>query len=165
MNGLIRSMHVRVVAADGEMLGEMETERAQALANEAGLDLVEVGSDAVPPVCRIMDYSKAQYEKRRKSSGVKTVRTQLKQIRLRVKIGQHDVDVKLGRARKFLEQRHKVKLNVMFRGRENAHHDLGRELLNDLIARLADVAGVEQPPMMEGGRSMSALLSPLPQKN
>jgi translation initiation factor IF-3 len=165
MNGLIRSTRVRVVAADGEMLGEMETERAQALANDAGLDLVEVGGDAVPPVCRIMDYSKSQYEKRKKSTGPKPSRSQLKQIRLRVKIGQHDVDVKLGRARKFLEQRHKVKLNVMFRGRENAHHDLGRELLHGIMSKLGDIASVEQPPMMEGGRAMSALLSPLPQKN
>lgn len=147
------------------MLGEMETERALALANEAGLDLVEVGSDAVPPVCRIMDYSKSEYEKRKKSSGSKPTRVQLKQIRLRVKIGQHDVDVKLAHARRFLEQRHKVKLSIMFRGRENAHHNLGRELLHEIISGLSDISAVEQPPMMEGGRSMSALISPLPQKN
>ena len=161
MNEQIRITPVRVVDADGEMLGEMETAKALELAEEAGMDLVEVGANAKPPVCRIMDYSKVQYEKKKKSSGGKQHRTQLKQIRLRAKIGEHDIQVKVDAARKFLERRDKVKINVMFRGRENAHHDLGRELLEDVIKRLSDVSTVEQFPRMESGRMMSTTLTPL----
>lgn len=143
------------------MLGEMETAKALELAEEAGMDLVEVSPNARPPVCRIMDYSKVQYEKKKKSAGPKQHRTQLKQIRLRAKIGDHDIKVKVDNARKFLERRDKVKINVMFRGRENAHHDLGRDLLEDIISMLQDVSTVEQPPKMEGPRMMSATLTPL----
>ena len=161
MNENIRITPVRVVDADGEMLGEMETAKAIEVAEEAGMDLVEVSPNARPPVCRIMDYSKAQYEKRKKSSGGKQHRTQLKQIRFRAKIGDHDVMVKVQKARQFLERRDKVKINVMFRGRENAHHDLGRELLEGVIEQLSDVSTVEQHPRMESGRVMSATLSPI----
>lgn len=143
------------------MLGEMETAKALELAEEAGMDLVEVSPNAKPPVCRIMDHSKAQYEKRKKSAGPKQHRTQLKQIRLRAKIGEHDVQVKIQKAREFLSRRDKVKINVMFRGRENAHHDLGRELLENVIQQLADVSTVEQSPRMESGKVMSATLTPL----
>lgn len=143
------------------MLGEMETAQALQLAEEAGMDLVEVGATSKPPVCRIMDYSKVRYEKKKKSAGPKQHRTQLKQIRLRAKIGEHDVKVKVDAARKFLERRDKVKINVMFRGRENAHHDLGRDLLNNVIEMLSDVSTVEQFPRMESGRMMSATLTPL----
>ncbi len=128
------------------------------MAREVGLDLVEVGSNARPPVCRIMDYGKVQYEKKKKSN-TKTHRTQLKQIRLRPKIGGHDLEVKVNRARKFLEKHDKVKINVLFRGRENAHRDLGREMLDEIINTLEDIASVEKPPGMEG-RMMSAVLAP-----
>ncbi|TWT59115.1 Translation initiation factor IF-3 [Thalassoglobus neptunius] len=161
MNENIRITPIRLVDAEGEMLGEMETVKALELAEEAGMDLVEVSPNAKPPVCRIMDYSKAQYEKRKKSAGPKQHRTQLKQIRLRAKIGDHDIQVKVQKARTFLERRDKVKVNVMFRGRENAHHDLGRELLEGFIQKLSDVATVEQYPRMESGKVMSATLSPL----
>lgn len=161
MNEGIRISPIRVVDADGEMLGEMETAKALELADEAGMDLVEVSPNARPPVCRIMDYSKAQYEKRKKSSGGKQHRTQLKQIRLRAKIGDHDIQVKVNKARQFLERRDKVKINVMFRGRENAHHDLGRELLDNVIKMLSDVSTVEQFPRMESGKMMTATLTPL----
>ncbi len=161
MNEDIRVPEVRVVDAEGEMLGEMETAKAIEIAEEAGMDLVLVGEAATPPVCRLMDYSKVQYEKKKKSIGPKQHRTQLKQIRLRAKIGAHDVQVKVDSARKFLERRDKVKINVMFRGRENAHHDLGRELLKNVIEMLSDVSTVEQSPRMESGRMMSATLTPL----
>lgn len=160
MNNGIRISPVRVVSADGEMLGEMETEKALALAEEAGLDLVEVSPDSRPPVCRIMNYDKVRYEKQKKSSGSTQHRTQLKQLRLRAKTGQHDIDVKVEKARQFLTRKDKVKLNVLFRGRENAHHDRGREMLNEIIEKLEDVANVEQPPRMESGRMMSMLLTP-----
>ncbi len=161
MNDRIRISPIRVVNADGEMLGEMETEAALALAQEQGLDLVEVSPDARPPVCRIMNYGKVLYERQKKSSGSRQHKTQLKQLRLRAKTGQHDIDVKVGKARQFLTRGDKVKINVMFRGRENAHHDRGREMLDDIIQSLEDVATVEQPPRMESGRMMSVLLSPV----
>lgn len=158
VNEEIRISPIRVVDDEGNMLGEMAARDALVLAREAGLDLVEVSPNARPPVCRIMDYGKVQYEKKKKQN-TKTHRTQLKQIRLRPKIGEHDLDVKVKRARKFLEQHDKVKINVLFRGRENAHRDLGREMLHEIITTLDDVASVEKPPGMEG-RMMSTVLSP-----
>lgn len=146
------------------MLGEMATVDALRMAAEAGLDLVEVSADARPPVCRIMDFGKVQYERKKKQSGgTKPHRVQqLKQIRLRAKTGQHDIDFKVNQARKFLERKDKVKVNVLFRGRENAHHGRGREMLLAVIEQLADVAIVERPPGMESGRMMTMTLIPKP---
>jgi len=160
MNERIRITPIRVVSADGEMLGEMETPVALQMAIDAGLDLVEVSPDSKPPVCRIMDFGKVQYEKQRKSVGPKQHKSQLKQIRLGAKTGQHDIQVKVEKAREFLARKDKVKVNVVFRGRENAHHDRGRDLLEEIIKQLADVSTVEQPPRMESGRAMSMLLMP-----
>lgn len=144
------------------MLGETPTSDAIQMATQAGLDLVEVSPAARPPVCRIMDYGKAQYERHKKQSGgTKRHRSQqLKQIRLRAKTGQHDIDFKVKKARAFLDRKDKVKVNVLFRGRENAHHDRGREMLLGIIETLSDVAAVERPPGMESGRSMSMTLIP-----
>ncbi|MCH2212795.1 MAG: translation initiation factor IF-3 [Fuerstiella sp.] len=161
MNDRIRISPIRVVNSDGEMLGEMETEQALQISQEQGLDLVEVSPDARPPVCRIMNYGKVLYERQKKTGGGKQHKTQLKQLRLRAKTGQHDIDVKVNKAREFLGRRDKVKINVMFRGRENAHHDRGREMLEEIIKSLEDVASVEQSPRMESGRMMSVMLSPL----
>lgn len=160
MNDRIRVTPVKVVSADGTMLGEMPTVEAQRMATEAGLDLVEVSADARPPICRIMDFGKAQYEQKKKQNNSSKHRVQLKQIRLRAKIGQHDIDFKVRKARDFLGRKHKLKVNVLFRGRENAHHDRGRELLQEFVSALEDIADVEQPIKMEGGRMMSVLLSP-----
>lgn len=142
------------------MLGEMDTAQALLLARQSALDLVEVAPDARPPVCRIMDYGKVRYQRQKRSSGGRAHRPQLKQLRLRAKTGQHDIDVKVHRARQFLARGDKVKLNVIFRGRENAHHDRGRILLEQVLQSLDDVALVEQSPRMESGRMMSALLKP-----
>jgi translation initiation factor IF-3 len=164
MNQEIRISPIRLVDQNGEMLGEMPTDKARELAEAAGMDLVEVSPDARPPVCKIMDYGKEQYEKHKKQTNStkpqKTHRQQLKQIRLRAKTGQHDIDVKVKQARGFLERKDKVKINVMFRGRENAHHDRGREMLQDIIEALQDVATVESPPHMESGRMMSMMVIP-----
>ncbi len=160
MNDRIRISPVQVVSHDGKMLGEMATSEAMRLAVDAGLDLVEVSSDARPPVCRIMDFGKVQYERQKKQGGGAKHRVQLKQIRLRAKTGQHDIDFKIRKAREFLQHKHKVKINVLFRGRENAHHDRGRELLVEVVKTLDDIATVEQPVKMEGGRMMSVLLTP-----
>ena len=162
MNGQIRITPIRVVDHNGDMLGEMPTEEALRRASDAGLDLVEVSPDVRPPVCRIMDFGKLQYERNKKQSGggKKHRVQQLKQIRMRAKIGQHDIDFKVNQARAFLERKDKVKINVLFRGRENAHHDRGREMLLGVIESLADVALVERPPSMDSGRSMTATLIP-----
>ena len=161
MNDRIRISPIRVVNSDGEMLGEMETEAALQISQEQGLDLVEVSPEARPPVCRIMNYGKVLYERQKKTGGGKQHKTQLKQLRLRAKTGQHDIEVKVNKAREFLARRDKVKINVMFRGRENAHHDRGREMLDEIIKSLEDIASVEQSPRMESGRMMSVMLAPL----
>lgn len=160
MNQNIRVSPVKVVSQDGNMLGEMPTADAQRLATEAGLDLVEVSADARPPICRIMNYGKVQYEQSKRQSNGSKHRVQLKQIRLRAKTGQHDIDFKVRKARDFLKRKHKLKINVLFKGRENAHHDRGRELLQEVVTSLEDVASVEQPIKMEGRRAMSVMLSP-----
>lgn len=143
------------------MLGVIPTAEALQIAGDAGLDLVEVAPNERPPVCRIMDFGKFKYEQKRKlSKNTKQHQVQVKEIRLRPKIGDHDIEFKMKRARRFLKERDKVKLNVMFRGRENAHHDRGREMLLEIIADLDDIAKVEKPPGMEGGRNMTAIVSP-----
>ena len=160
MNDRIRISPIKVVSQDGTMLGEMPTVDAQRLATEAGLDLVEVSGDARPPICRIMNYGKVQYEQKKKQNNGSKHRVQLKQIRLRAKIGQHDIDFKVRKARDFLGKKHKLKINVLFKGRENAHHERGRELLEEVVKTLEDVATIEQPIKMEGRRAMSVLLTP-----
>lgn len=131
------------------------------IALEEGLDLVEVAPNERPPVCRIMDYGKFKYEQKKKQQkSTKGHQVQLKEIRLRPKIGDHDIEFKMKQARQFLKEHDKVKLNVLFRGRENAHHDRGREILTSMIEALDDVAKVEKQPGMEGHRSMSAVLTP-----
>ena len=161
VNDQIRNSPVRVVNRDGEMIGEMPTDKAQKMAADAGLDLVEVAPDARPPVCRIMDYGKIQYTQRKKrNEGGKAHRTQLKQIRLRAKTGEHDIEFKVRRAEEFLRRKDKVKINVLFRGRENAHHERGREMLLGIIQTLENVSTVEKPPSMESGRMMTTVLVP-----
>jgi len=143
------------------MLGVIPTEEAQSLASEAGLDLVEVASTERPPVCRIMDFGKFKYEQKKKlSKNQKQHQVQVKEIRLRPKTGDHDIEFKVKRARQFLEHRDKVKVNVQFRGRENAHRDRGRELLEQIMTSLEDIAKVEKTPGMESGRNMTMVLAP-----
>jgi len=133
-------------------LGIMPVTQALRLAEEKGLDLVEVAPNANPPVCRIMDYGKYKYEqsKKEKSHKKKQAATQVKEIRLRPKIEEHDYEFKLKHARKFLEGGHKVKATVMFRGREMAHQEFGHALIKRFIEDLADIAKVVREPTMEG---------------
>lgn len=143
------------------MLGVIPTIEAQRLAYDSDLDLVEVAPNERPPVCRIMDYGKFKYEQKKKhSNSTKTHQIQLKEIRLRPKTGEHDIEFKTKQARDFLTHKDKVKLNVIFRGRENAHHDRGREMLAQIIEKLQDVSKIEKPPSLEGGRNMTAVLAP-----
>ena len=131
------------------------------MALEAGLDLVEVAPNVRPPVCRVMDYGKFKYEQKKKQTqSAKQHQQQVKEIRLRRKTGEHDIDFKVKQARTFLENRDKVKVNVLFRGRENAHHEKGKEILTSVIAALEDIAKVESIPRMDSGRSMSCVLTP-----
>lgn len=138
----------------------MKTREALAMARTQNLDLVEVAPNAQPPVCRIMDYGKYRYEQdkkekeARKSQKVITI----KEVRLRPKIDDHDLKTKGNQARGFLEEGHKVKMTVLFRGREMAHQDIGREVLNEMIDMLKDVAQIEQAPRVEG-RNMSMMLT------
>lgn len=143
------------------MLGIIPTADALRLALEAGLDLVEVSPNDRPPVCRIMDYGKFKYEqKKRQTQSTKQHQIQVKEIRLRPKTGEHDIEFKVKRAKKFLEQKDKVKVNVIFRGRENAHHERGREILNCVKSMLEEVAKIEKEPGMEGPRAMTMVLAP-----
>lgn len=142
-------------------MGIVPTAEAQKMALEAGLDLVEVAPNVRPPVCRIMDYGKFKYEQKKKQTqSAKQHQQQLKEIRLRPKTGDHDIGFKVKQARTFLENRDKVKVNVLFRGRENAHHEKGKEILMGVIAALEDIAKVEAIPRMDSGRSMSCVLTP-----
>lgn len=161
INEQIRIAQVRVVDHNGNMLGVIATPDALKTAYEAGLDLVEVAPNERPPVCRILDYGKFKYEQKRKSAkSQKSHQVQLKEIRLRPKTGEHDIQFKTKQARGFLEEKDKVKISVVFRGRENAHHDRGREILEGVISALEDVSKIEKAPQMEGGRSMMAILTP-----
>lgn len=142
-------------------MGILPTNEALEIASQAGLDLVEVAPDARPPVCRIMDYGKFKYEQKKKQTrNTKTHQQQTKEIRLRPKTGDHDIEFKVKQARQFLGAKDKVKVNVMFRGREMAHVDRGREMIQEIIIALEDIAKVEKPPGMEGRKNMSAVLAP-----
>jgi translation initiation factor IF-3 len=137
---------------------------AQALerAREANLDLVEVAPDERPPVCRILDYGKMRFQNSQKGNKSGKVHQQkLKEIRVRPRTGDHDVDTKVSQARKFLEHNDKVLVNVMFRGREMQHQEEGRRVLDAVLEKLADVGKVDRPPALDG-RKMTALISPKP---
>ena len=164
INERIRIPQVRVVGDDGEQIGIMVTRDALVLAQSKGLDLVEVAPTARPPVCKIMDYGKYKYETNRaaKAAKKKQHQMQLKEVKMRPKIEDHDYDFKLKHARTFLAERDKVKFTVTFRGREMAHQELGYRIIDSILKDLADVAQVESPARSEG-RTISMVLSPKPQ--
>ena len=160
INEQIRISPIRLIAADGAQLGIVPTAQAMDMAREAQLDLVEVAPTDRPPVCRIMDYGKYRYEQsRKKTKQTKTHQAKLKEIRVRPKTGVHDVDTKINQARKFLEHKDKVLLNVLFRGRELQHIEEGKRIIEGMLEKLVDVAKVEKAPSMEGKR-MTAMLAP-----
>jgi translation initiation factor IF-3 len=135
------------------------TSQALDLAREAQLDLVEVAATARPPVCKILDYGKFRYQQSRKSTKAKSHQQKVKEIRVRPKTGNHDVETKINQARKFLSHNDKVQINVLFRGRELQHIEEGRRVINSILEKLADVAKVERAPTMEGKRMM-AMVTP-----
>ena len=161
MNERIRSPQVRLVGADGEQIGVVTTQEALQRAREADLDLVEVAPQANPPVCRIMDYGKFKYERdiRQKEARKKQSRTELKEIKFRPKIDAHDYGTKKGHVERFLRGGHKVKVTIMFRGREMTHTELGRKILDRLVGDLGEMVTVESMPKQEG-RNMIMVISP-----
>jgi translation initiation factor IF-3 len=158
---MIRVREVRVVGADGAQLGIMPTQEALQFAEEQGFDLVEVAPNERPPVCRIMDYGKYKYQrsKRQQLAKKKQKVILVKEIKLRPKTEEHDYQFKLQHVKRFLQDGHKAKVTVIFRGREMAHTELGRRILDRIIVDLEDVASVEQTPKQEG-RNMTLVLSP-----
>jgi len=152
---------VRVIDMEGQQLGVISLTDALAEATKAGLDLVEVSPTAAPPVCRIMDYGKFRYQQSKKVQVSKKSQTviQVKEIRLRPKTEEHDLEVKVKHVRKFLEQHNKVKISMMFRGREIAYTDIGRKIMEDIKNTLADGCVIDQQPKLEG-RNMIMILSP-----
>ncbi|MFA7330122.1 MAG: translation initiation factor IF-3 [Candidatus Delongbacteria bacterium] len=162
INEHIRIPNVRLIAADGSQAGVVDTQVAREMALQDGLDLVEIAPNADPPVCKIMDYGKFLYQqsKKDKAAKVKQHTITVKGVRLTPKISGHDLETKAAQGREFLDDGHKVKAFVVFRGRMITHKEFGQDTLDKFIEILKDIALVEQEPKMDGPRSMSALLSP-----
>ncbi len=158
---MIRVREVRVVSQDGEQLGIMATVEAQQLAEEQGLDLVEVAPNERPPVCRVMDYGKYKYQrsKRQQQAKKKQKIILVKEIKLRPKTEEHDYQFKTQHVRRFLQDGHKAKVTIVFRGREMAHTELGRRILERIMTDMEEIAMVEQQPKQEG-RNMTMVLGP-----
>ncbi|MFO1052075.1 MAG: translation initiation factor IF-3 [Planctomycetota bacterium] len=154
INQRIRVKQVRLVDDEGNMKGIVEINDALAMAAEKGLDLVEIAPDQRPPVCRLMDFGKFKYEQKKKeqASRRKQHHVQVKEVRVRPKIAEHDIEVKVKKAREFLEEGDKVQINCLFRGREMMHKDLGIKIMRDVYQRLQDIAKVEREPQEEGRR-------------
>jgi translation initiation factor IF-3 len=161
MNQEIRAREVRVIDPDGQQLGVMSPGEALRVAVERGLDLIEIAAQATPPVCKIMDYGKYRYEqsKREKAARQRSKHTEVKGIQIRPNTGEHDVQTKVKRARKFLEEGHKVKFDMIFRGPEMRHVDIGRDLLVRVAELCGELAEVERRPLMQG-RRMHMILTP-----
>jgi translation initiation factor IF-3 len=150
-----------VIDFEGKQLGIMTIQDALRQASEAGLDLVEVAPNSSPPVCRVMDYGKFRYQQSKKMQVARKHQAvlQLKEIRLRPKTEEHDLQVKLRHIRKFLEENNKVKITMMFRGREIAYAEIGRKIMEGLIQELGDIGNVDQQPKLEG-RNMVMIVAP-----
>lgn len=165
VNERIRVPRVLVIDEKGEKLGEFMTRDAVDLAKERGLDLVEVAPNGRPPVCRIVDYGRLKYDKKKKEAVARKnqVIVNLKEVKVRPKTDDHDFDVKTKHARRFLEAGDKVKVSCRFRGREMAHRDIGADQCRRVHAAVADVGMIEQQPRMDG-RLMVMILAPLKKK-
>ncbi len=157
INERIRFPKVRLIDADGTQLGIMSPREALSLAQERELDLVVISEKADPPVCRIMDYGKFKYQQRKRQHKTHSRQTKIKEIWVRPGTGEHDLQVKLNRAREFLTEKNKVVVAVRFRGRELAHIEEGRKVLDNILARLEDLAKVETPPSHQGRRIVCTL--------
>ncbi|MSR31934.1 MAG: translation initiation factor IF-3 [Gemmataceae bacterium] len=159
INEQIRISPVRLIGATGEFAGVLPTFQALEMAREANLDLVEVNPNDRPPVCKILDYGKFRYQQSRKNNKSKVHHQKMKELRVRPKTGDHDIETKINQARKFLEHKDKVQVNVLFKGRELQHIEEGKRIIDMILEKLQDVAKVEKPPSMEG-KKLTAMLGP-----
>ncbi len=161
INDRIRVPEVRLIGEDGNQIGVIKTDEALLYAQERDLDLVEVAPDARPPVCRVLDYSKYKYEQAQKQKAARKHQQQItiREIKFRPKIAQNDYDTKKGHVARFLRNKDKVKITIMFRGREVTHPERGTALLDRLSEELADIGVVEQSPIQDG-RNMTMMLAP-----
>jgi translation initiation factor IF-3 len=162
VNDRIRAAQVRLVGADGSQIGIVSVQDALRRAQDLDLDLVEVAPNADPPVCRIMDYGKFKYERdvRQKEARKKQARIEVKEMKMRPKIDPHDYSTKKGHVERFLKQGARVKVTIMFRGREMAHTELGRKLLDRLTEDLRELATVDTYPKLDG-RNMTMVVAPV----
>jgi translation initiation factor IF-3 len=161
INERIRVPEVRLINETGEQVGIVKTPEALDYARERDLDLVEVAANSKPPVARVLDYSKYKYEQEQKAKAARKHQQQVnvREIKLRPKIAQHDYETKRGHVLRFLRNQDKVKVTIMFRGREQSHPERGRALLDRLMQDVSDMATIEQEPLQEG-RNMTMLLAP-----
>ena len=162
INERIRAPKVRVVLDSGEQLGVLNTRDALDKARSLGMDLVEVAASADPPVCRIIDYGRYKYQQSKLQKTNKSKVSRMKEIKFRVGTGIHDYTIKMARTEGFLAAGHKVRIQLQFRGRENAHHELGFEIMNRVIADMKTMASVDQAPRL-AGRAIGMALTPLPE--
>lgn len=161
VNRQIRVPQVRLINAANEQVGVISTDEARRMADEAGLDLVEVQPNAEPPVCRVMDFGKFKYAQKKKERGQSKAHSTLKELRVRPAIDPHDLEYRLVQGRKFLEEGHKVQVVCIFRGRQRAHPELGFNVMKRVNEALGDISKVESPPRMTGPR-LTMLLSRKP---
>lgn len=160
-NERIRAREVRLIGPDSKQIGILPTSEALSMARQHGLDLVEVSSSTRPPICRILDFGKYKYEQSKKSKVSKQQSSKIKEVKLRVRIEQHDYITKLRHAEDFLYKGHKLKISLIFRGRENEHKDLGFEIVNRAIQDLIQVGHKDSEPKL-AGRNIIVTLSPQP---
>jgi translation initiation factor IF-3 len=162
INDRIRISPVRLIDENNEQVGVVDTDRAQQMARDAGLDLVEVAPNVRPPVCRIMDYGKWKYQQKKKEQKAKAhaKQSELKEVRLRPGTDEHDMEIKMNRARDFLDEGDKVQFTMMFRGRQMAHKDIGFRQFQEIAQSFADIAKIEVPPRSMG-RRMTMIVAPL----
>ena len=160
INEQIRDREVRLIGADGEQIGVVSSREAQKIADEAGLDLVKIAPNAKPPVCKVIDYGKYRYEQARKEKDAKKKQktVEIKEIRLSPNIDTNDLNTKMNAAKKFLTKGNKVKITLRFRGREMAHMNQSKHILDDFAENLSDIAVVEKAPKIEG-RSIGMVLA------
>jgi translation initiation factor IF-3 len=161
-NDRIRAPKVRVVLANGEQLGVMTAREALAKAQSYGLDLVEIAAQADPPVCKIVDYGKYKYEQAKLKKQKSKSATRMKEVKFRVGTGQHDYNIKMGRVESFLHENHKVRVILQFRGRENAHKELGFVVMKKIVDDLKLMAQIDQEARLNG-KVIGMTLSPIPQ--
>ncbi|MFV2033678.1 MAG: translation initiation factor IF-3 [Halocynthiibacter sp.] len=163
VNDRIRAPEIRLIGAEGENVGVVSPAQGMAMADDAGLDLVEISPNAAPPVCKIMDFGKFKYEQQKRESEARKKQKiiEIKEVKFRPNTDIHDFEVKMRNVRKFLENGDKVKISLRFRGREMAHQDLGRKLLERVADDIEDIGKIENMPKMEG-RQMIMMIGPLP---